>query len=145
MDRMTIINEFLQSIDPELSAVEGNEFEYEYATSQITVSFGDDPRGAYFMAHLYKTFRPCIHLPLFIWSILHEVGHHETANEACCDSDDNELLERGLAAILPDLDIASDLYFNLTDERYATEWAVDYAEQNQKKVLEFTKKIAETY
>ena len=80
-------------------------------------------------------------------SLLHEVGHFytlhtfskmrlETAHEA------KKLIEEALK--IDDCDEIYSLYFDLSIEKVATAWAVDYYRENMKRCEDFYSKFVET-
>lgn len=125
---------FVKSIDEELSVTfvkDGYYFLSAENTVNIDLTDFDD---CGFMRHL-KEIHGCEwadELDLHLWSILHEIGHYET--ECDIDEDDAEQELRFLLS-LTDESIAHDtevqnMYFNLTSEYYATEWAKDWVAEN---------------
>ena len=79
-----------------------------------------------------------ISLPL--WSILHELGHHFTADDIDLD-DKLDLFEQreqlfAMQEHLTDEEM-NNAYFNLADEWEATEWAVEYVRKHPIKCLIF--------
>ena len=89
-----------------------------------------------FMASV-KRWRPQIKLNVFVWSLLHELGHCMT-----WDNFDDEEYERiykkkariwGTKATLP--------YYRLPDEMAATKWAVEYANTHKAEIKEFWEKL----
>ena len=79
-----------------------------------------------------------ISLPL--WSILHELGHHFTADEIDLD-DKLDLFEQreqlfAMQEHLTDEEM-NNAYFNLADEWEATEWAIAYIKKHPIKCLIF--------
>ena len=89
-----------------------------------------------FMASV-KRWKPQIKLNVFVWSLLHELGHHMT-----WDDFDDEEYDRiykkkgrimGTKATLP--------YYRLPDEVAATKWAVEYANTHKEEVKDFWEKV----
>lgn len=78
-----------------------------------------------------------ISLPL--WSILHELGHHFTADVDLDEKIDLFQQRVQLSAMQEHLtdEEMSNAYFNLADEWEATEWAIDYIKKHPIKCLIF--------
>lgn len=68
---------------------------------------------------------------VFVYSIFHEIGHSQTI-DLVSDEDYNYSQDRKA-----DPDITNDEYFNLPDEIIASEWAVDYINNNIDEVENF--------
>jgi hypothetical protein len=74
----------------------------------------------------------------FTWSLLHEVGHCQTwhmMNDRTIHHCQNikRKLERG--------SLPREVYYNLTDERIATDWAIRFVDHNHEIVKEFDYQI----
>ena len=81
---------------------------------------------------------PEVEADVFLWSLLHEVGHHETYDEISdeendyCD-DTKKKIEEG--------ELPNELYYDMIDERLATEWAVEYANTHKEELKAFWEKL----
>lgn len=83
----------------------------------------------------------------FIFSLLHEVGHHKTFEDLtdeewsyCSQEKDRiekEMRDAHTRYAVKKLEYE---YFNLIDEMLATSWAVEYAKANPRKVVKMKKK-----
>ena len=136
------IRKFVKSIDEELSVtfIEGVGYYFETATNTINIDFTEiDDCG--FMRHLKEVHkcRFAYNYSLILWSILHEIGHYETEWELLENEDESDLRE-----LLSCTDescrhdtFVQDLYFNLTAEWIATEWAIEWIKENKKLVEKF--------
>lgn len=130
------IAEFVKSIDEELSTSfnigEGYYFETETNTVNVDLTDFED---CGFMRHL-KEIHKCsfaYDYPLFIWSILHEIGHYETEWELLEDDDEAELrfwLSLTNEDCRNNIEIQNK-YYNLTAEWEATEWAIQWIKENK--------------
>lgn len=72
---------------------------------------------------------------VFIYSLLHEIGHSQTLDEV---SDEDYYYSHDRKA---DEEITNTEYFNLPVEIVATQWAVDYLNTHTEEVAEFWKKL----
>lgn len=131
-----IINDFVAQFD--LTARLGTDFGYywyddivEYA---VIVNKRFDTLFTKFLTERYD-----IKAPLFIWSLLHEIGHAETGdffNEDTCAVFSE--FKRSLDAS-NDADVME--YYNCPDELCATNWAYLYIRDNYSKVKTLWKEI----
>ena len=81
-------------------------------------------------------------IPDFMWSFLHELGHIEKEKyyfDTPQRTIANFLCKHGLECI------GNIIYFNLKEERKATEWAVKYALKNTQVVIKFSYELDKTY
>jgi hypothetical protein len=132
---------FVKSIDEELSVTFKNDgYYFVSADNSVNIDLTDfEDYG--FMRHLVEVHKCewATEFNLHLWSILHEIGHYETEDEIC-EEDGEEEIRYWLS--LTDKDMAKDTniqngYFNLTSEYFATEWAIEWIENN----YEHAKKI----
>ena len=129
-----IVN-FIKKIDEELSVtfIQGVGYYFETDTNTINIDFTEtDDCG--FMRHL-KEVHKCdfaYDYPLVLWSILHEIGHYETEWELTENDDEQEL--RTMLLLTDERckydTRVQDMYFNLTAEWLATEWAIEWIKNN---------------
>lgn len=80
---------------------------------------------------------------IFIWSILHEIGHLSTKQ-----GDLVSAIGRRISKLLCKLNLitlANKLYFNLPEERKATEWATDYVNLHYQEIKQLEKKLQNAY
>lgn len=78
-------------------------------------------------------------LPLELWSFYHELGHIQLQHTA-----NNDKLLRELANFLSkhgDIKNSSKIYYNLKQEKQATQWAVDYIVNNLDTVTKDWEKV----
>jgi len=85
-----------------------------------------------------------INADVFLWSLLHEVGHHMTHDKWSDEDLKNFMTEKEHIEnyINDDLSVGEEehiyeLYFNVKDEQCATEWAAQYMIENQNEVFNF--------
>lgn len=120
-----VINDFVSQFG--LSAEIGTDFAYYYNEDKITYALVVSDR----MGKMFKEFAFSIGLKynvdVFLLSLLHEVAHHTTIK----DLDDVEY-GKGLhlKETLTDSDEDVLKYFQIYDEIEATNWAIDYINNN---------------
>lgn len=144
-----VVDKFVSKWD--CSARVGTEFAYFYLTNEISWSLlVTEDADKYFQSFLNKNF-PDITADTFIWSLLHEVGHHETIDDwteeeqEFFDSEKERIDELYRQSTNKDL---SYLYFNLPDEYAATCWAADYIRENPEEIealLEELREVAKVF
>jgi len=78
--------------------------------------------------------------PLFIWSLLHEVGHSQT--ELLFSGEGRALIDEYKQSLDGSSDEDTMFYFNAPDENLATFWAFDYIRHNPIEVEELTHELA---
>lgn len=125
-------------------AIMGDEFGYLYGRSIVEWSLliGREV-DEFFYSFVTKEF-PDAFTNLFVWSLLHEVGHHETIDmwskeeQKEFDSIKEELDKRYQEE---DSREACFEYFNLPDEYEATRWAAEYIQSHELELIDFTKKM----
>lgn len=131
-----IINEFLKPF--ECTARMGTDFCYLYHKNLIFYSIVWMNNGAEDFLNSVLRLEPEIEADIFLWSLLHEVGHHETYDEISdeendyCD-DTKKKIEEG--------ELPNELYYDMIDERLATEWAVEYANTHKEELKAFWEKL----
>lgn len=147
MDR--VINKFFKTVGAnDLAARMGTDFCYYYYENVVDYSIIVSERMDRMFMDFAKSIGLKVECGVFILSLLHEVGHHMTIDEI--DDDVYKYCE-DVKANLTDSDEDVMTYFNLPDEKIATEWAIDYINNNfeivkvfsshfQKVLLNFIKK-----
>lgn len=134
-----VVNEFTSQFGCE--AVQGGEFCYLHGidTVMYELDFGRcDKNNRDFMASV-KRQGPRIKLNVFVWSLLHEIGHH--MNDDDFDEEELDRIYKKKARIFKNGHTRP--YFYLPDEVCATKWAVDYANSHREEVLAFWEKLCE--
>lgn len=80
----------------------------------------------------------------FLFSLLHEVGHHLTIDFLTDEELKEEMFFRKMLTLCDEpIQTLNEAYFNLSAELYATEWALWYIENNIKWCNKMQNKIAE--
>lgn len=133
-----ILNDFVRTIDEELFVKEDSNFAYYPSSNKITYSLVVSEKGdANFMKSV-EFFNPKVKCDIFLWSILHEIGHHETIDELSdADLRNSEFIKFLVAGGT----IPEERYYECPDERAATGWAVQYAESHTAILAEFWKEL----
>lgn len=122
------LQEFLDRNEFDCDCSLGNNFSYLFERSLITYSLVvADSQGESFLAFCEKLF-PNIHADVFLWSFLHELGHHETLD----DFDNN--VHRAYYYRIKNYKLSSEEYYNLTIEKAATVWAGEFMQNNPEEV-----------
>lgn len=96
---------------------------------------------------------PDIEADIFLWSLLHEVGHHMTYNIWSDDEFENaekikfwaetQLQEKLVTPTQERLCYL--MYFSTCDEEQATKWAADYMDSHFERVEKFWKEFVDAY
>ena len=121
----SILNSFLTPFDCECEL--GTDFEYITAESLIRYTFVvPDESSEAFLKFAERMF-PDIKADIFLWSFLHELGHHETADEF-----EDEEWEDYMQ--LCKLGLSDEAYFELDIESAATRWAGDYIQSHEEEI-----------
>ena len=142
-----ILNKFLQECGyDDIRVKEDTDFCY-YPTSQIIgYSFLCSKQSNDLFLEFIQGLNPLVTFDIFLWSFLHELGHHETYD----DLEDEEIMYsydmKALinAAYVNDKEhiaMLSKDYFNLPDEYAATMWAVNFANKNIDKLWALWQKL----
>ena len=142
---VSLVDEFLEPFgcDSHFSS----DFSYDPEDDTIYFSILVSERGdRLFKSYVEKTFH--FNVPhIFVISLLHEVGHFYTLHtfskmrlEAAHSA--KNLIEEALE--MDDDDEIYSLYFDLSIEKVATAWAVDYYKKNMKRCEDFYSKFVET-
>lgn len=76
----------------------------------------------------------------FIFSLLHEIGHHMTIDELTEEDMENEIFARSIIPLLDDSE-RMEAYMNLTAEDLATSWAIDYIDSHIEECIKVQKRF----
>lgn len=133
-----LLNDFVRTIDEELFVEEDGDFAYYPLSNKITYSLVVSEKGNADFMQSVEFFNPKVKCDIFLWSILHEIGHHETIDELSdADLRDSELIKFLAAGGA----IPEERYYECPDERAATGWAVQYAESHTAILAEFWEEL----
>jgi hypothetical protein len=120
-----IVKHFVQSINEEYDCAMGLDFMAQLDNDIVVWSILTlEKSGEAFYNNFVSRFPKAKGFSLFTLSVLHEVGHLETENEMEDDVDirNNEIM-------------TNEEYFNLFNERIATDWAGYWIEKNFQKAI----------
>lgn len=130
----------------------GDDFEYNFIKDRIRFKITFAIEDKFFDKFIEERFGIKLNAESsFILSLLHEIGHRENNDDIggsvyqfCLD--EKARIESDLQSN-PDLTFdemyaLETQYFNLPDEIMATTWAIQFLEENPKKVLKIHKKIS---
>ena len=137
-----ILNKFLCDFD--CTAEVDVDFGYYSHLNLITYSFVCTKISDVMFSNVVTALCPNIKCDIFLWSLLHELGHHETIDDLSdvdynYSQDEKQRISKQLSGISAETEeklymrIANEYYF-LPDEIAATCWAVDFVTKNQYKV-----------
>lgn len=126
LDKITnILNSFLEPFECEAFAAG----DFAYYSGSNTISYAlliADTHEKSFM-NFTRDFFPAINADPFLWSFLHELGHHETEDEF--EEEDFEDYMR-----INQNEISSEEYYTLPIEFAATQWAAEFMTDHTKEV-----------
>ena len=120
-----ILNEYVAKFD--LSARLDSDFIYYYTSDIVTYALAAPDRGGRHFMQFVKQLRPELTAPIFLASLFHEIGHSETLDDlteeeiSYCRDEKKRILSKESYTKKDDF-----TYFNLPDEKIATEWGLDY-------------------
>lgn len=127
-----IINEFLEPFECEAKV--GLDFAFYSESNTITYSLVLVDKFAQSFENYCKSLFPDVQANIFIWSLLHEVGHRETED----DFDDEEWEEYMEAE---GSGLSEQEYYNLPIEYAATAWAGEYIQSHVEEIAELWNKL----
>lgn len=136
-----IVEEFLSPF--ELTCGFSDDFAYYPIHNYVTVSLVTIDRSSKnFLSFVQHEFKD-VTADVFLWSLLHEVGHHETWDEL---TDEEIIISKEMKDSIEeneniDKDVKDKIYFNIPDEYAATEWAANYMIEHSQEVKEFWNKL----
>lgn len=118
-----VLNAFLEPF--ECSVKLDTDFCYLYEDSVIGYALvTSEKNNNAFLANAKKLF-PTITADIFLWSFLHELGHHETIEEITDKETEISMYVKNHLDDYPEAE-RNNIYFNLPDENAATTWAGEY-------------------
>jgi len=127
----------------EITCELSTEFAYHPITEKITYTLIEMPYNDIgFKEYLKETYSDCPECSMFVFSLLHELGHHLTLDDIE-DSVYNkcwkqkERLEKKTPKTIKGKINLQKAYCKIYDEAIATETAVEILKNNYKKILEF--------
>lgn len=137
LDRIeNTVNEYLKKFD--LEGELDNEFAY-YRDGLVTYSVVVTERFDNLFLNFCETQFPLINAPIFLWSLFHEIGHAMTDDEI--DDETYDFCFNAKLGLDGESDEDTMTYFNLPDEKKATEWGYYYMLNHEEEVKELWEKI----
>lgn len=137
------IKKFVREIDKDIK-VKFQKFDMECDVYEDIIYIGEtyDKRTDEYFMNFVKKIRPECNVPVFLLSLLHEIGHIMTYDE---DEMDNKDMIYGLLKMQFDeskqddaaLQKYDEMYFNIPLERNATEWGIDFAMNNPELIKKY--------
>ena len=137
MKALEIINEFLEPFG--CHAKLGKAFETVLNEHLISFSIDEPDEGEKeFFKSLYELHKPKVSCDIFLWSLLHEIGHNETLSKTSSDNWENykNLRKQIISGKVPPY-----AYYYHTIEWLASEWAVNYANTHFEELTKFWNKL----
>lgn len=119
-----------------------DEFSYSPTNETITYTVYDFNLDEVFIKLVNEKYFVDIRPFYFIFSLLHEVGHHMTLDDLTEEEMFNDMFCRQI--IIPKMENEEECiqaYINLTAEDLATTWAIDYIDTHIKECIEIQNKI----
>lgn len=135
-----ILNEFLEQFD--CSADIGEDFCYWGHLSEINYAFVVSSNNDIWFKEFAHSLMPNLDCDIFLLSFFHELGHHETIDDIeddvlkDCWKVKGELNKKKVSTKEDNF-----RYFNLPDEKSATEWGLQYMMNHQEEVAELWRKL----
>lgn len=120
----------------------GDEFSYFPTNEIISYTVYDFNTDELFIELVNEKYLVDIKPFYFIFSLLHEIGHHMTMDDLTQEDFDNDMFCRQV--IIPQIKNEREClkaYINLTAEDLATTWAIDYIDTHIKECIEMQNKI----
>ena len=135
-----IVNDFLFPF--ELECEIGEDFAYYPFHDLIEISLVTIDRSSKNFLSFVNTEFNDITADIFLWSLLHEIGHHETW-DILTDSEiiESQIIKKQIQNNEIDSNRKDEIYFYTPDEYAATEWAANYMKENVQEVKEFWEKL----
>ena len=136
-----LINEFLEPFD--LTAELGTDFDYCFLENKIHYALVvGDISSKLFIENAEARF-PEAHADIFLWSLLHEIGHSETLDDL--ENGVEELcmeIKRGINEHTDwSIEHRHMIYFSCPDEYAATDWAGEYIITHNNELTIFWNKL----
>lgn len=120
-------------------AFAAKEFAYLPKINAVTFSVLRYDTDWQLINHIKDVYKVDITPWFFIFSLLHEIGHHKTLREFSDEeyAEDQMWREVFSAIATPEVNYA---YFHLPMEKKATEWAINYIENHEQECWDFQKR-----
>lgn len=136
-----ILNNFFEEEGIECTCEVALDFAYYYTTDVITYSLVTTETTDRLFTQFAQDNGLEYDCGIFLLSLLHEVGHYYTIDEV--DEKTERKCERIKSKLSENKEEDCLKYFALDDEIIATEWAIDYINNNREKLEILSKKLQE--
>lgn len=137
LDRLTaILNEYCKKFDLEI--FDDTDFAF-YRDGTISYTVVVTERFDRLFLNYCETNFPLINAPIFLWSLFHEIGHAMTDEEI--DDETYDFCFNTKLGLDGENDEDTITYFDLPDERRATEWGYYYMLNHEQEVSELWDRI----
>ena len=138
LDRLTaILNDYCEQFD--LEVFNDTDFAYYRGDNSISYAVVVTERFDRMFLNFCETNFPLIHAPIFLWSLFHEIGHAMTDDEI--DDEVYDFCFNTKLGLNGENDEDTITYFNLPDEKTATEWGYYYMLNHEQEVSELWDRI----
>lgn len=135
-----ILNTFLEPF--ECSAQLGSDFSYWYSDSLINFALVVTETNDRDFQEFCKELQPKLHCDIFLLSFMHELGHHETVDEWEDDEYlDMKIQKEKINKMKVSQKEKNFMYFNIPDEKRATEWGLQYIMEHQTEMMQLWNKV----
>lgn len=134
------LNAFVRQFDEEYSCSLGAEFEAINEEIIIYTTMVYDNTALAFRSDFIRRFPACEDFNLFTLSFMHELGHLETALDTV-----NDIIKRNEINAMTDKEKALKKYFQLYNERLATNWAGRYLTEHHTEMKLWEEKISKLF
>lgn len=135
MTTFSALRKLAKEIDPSVKVIHSDVSEYDDEENAIYLAVENDGEEMGFLRHLREVHncKFARDFPFCLWTLLHEMGHHFTADEEYDEDEDTAV--RLVCACVPYEEACNDtalqdLYYNLPSEYMATEWAIGFVSAN---------------
>lgn len=134
---INVVNQFLSPF--ELTCEFNEDFAYFPMYNLVGISLITIDRASRNFLHFVEDEFNDVHADIFLWSLLHEVGHHETWDDL---TNEEMNLSQEMKYAISDCENLrpndrDKIYFYIPDEYLATEWAAQYMRDNVQEVTKF--------
>lgn len=135
---LEICTDFVNEIDDFEDVQVDTEFQCFPLTNEIFISLVASQMAVDEFMHNLMARTSVRDISEFTWSLLHEVGHCETWSRMSNRTTNHC---RNIKRKITRGSIPTIIYYTLTDERIATDWAIKYIENNHEAVKRFDREV----
>ena len=120
-------------------AYHASKFAYYDGSKDITFTVWDYFNDKLLIDFINRKYEADISDWLFVFCLLHEIGHHKTLHLLTEEDRENERVLRALVSV-SDLPFNDELYFNLPAEDLADRWALEYLTNHPQECWDFQRR-----